>query len=105
MPNFDPTTRFWIGILVTIAIGVSGGTLNLTHAVPGEWIPIATAWCGVIAFIGSAILTALNGLATTTSSRIASAASVNGVNGFNVDQKIATVAREAAGNEATVTTT
>jgi len=76
MPHFDPTTRFWIGVLVTIAIGVSSGTLVLTDAIPVEFIKPVTAWCGIIAFVGSSIMTALNGLATTNSSRIASAAVV-----------------------------
>jgi hypothetical protein len=74
MPTVDPATRFWIGIIITLAIGVSNGSVALVHAIPQDWIPYATAWCGIISFIGSAILTALNGVATTTSSRIASAA-------------------------------
>jgi len=76
MPNIDPVVRFWIGIVVTIAIAVSQGTLSLTHAVPIDLIPYVTAWCGISAFIGSAVLTALNAAATSTSSRIASAAAV-----------------------------
>lgn len=76
MPHVDPKIRFWFGIAVTIAIAVSQGTLVLTNAVPNDWIPYVTAWCGITAFIGSAVLTALNGAATTVSSRIASAAAV-----------------------------
>lgn len=105
MPNIDPSVRFWIGFIVTVAIAVSNGTLILSNAVPTDAIPIVTAWCGIFATLGSAFLTALNGMASSTSSRIASAAAVTGVRGFDVDQKIATVARMAAGNNATVTTT
>ena len=104
MPNIDPLARFWIGIIITIAIGVSQGTLVLTNAVPAGWIPYVTTWCGIIAFIGSSVLTALNGAATTTSSRISSAAIVKGVEGFKVDQKIADIAKQAAGDNAKVTT-
>ena len=74
MPIVDPTVRFWIGVAVTIAIGVSSGSLVLTNAIPHDYIPFVTAWCGIISFGGSALLTALNGMATSTASRIASAA-------------------------------
>ncbi len=74
MPNVDPVIRFWIGIIVTIAVAVSQGTLVLTNAIPAAAIPYVTAWSGIFAFAGSALLTALNGAASTTSSRIASAA-------------------------------
>ena len=76
MPVVDPVVRFWIGIFVTVAIGVTQGGLVLTHAIPTDWIPVVTAWCGILAFVGSSVLTALNGMATTASSRIASAAAI-----------------------------
>ena len=76
MPHIDPIVRFWIGVAVTIAIGISQGALNLTHAVPDVAIPAVTAWAAIIAFGGSAFLTALNGAASTNSSRLASAASI-----------------------------
>lgn len=76
MIHIDPVVRFWIGVVVTIAIGISSGALVLTHAIPVDWIPVVTAWCGIISFTGSAILTALNGMATTDQSRLASAAAI-----------------------------
>lgn len=104
MPNIDPVVRFWIGFIVTIAIGISQGTLVLTNAVPADLLPYVTGWCSIFAFVGSALLTALNGAASTTSSRIASAASIDGVKGLTVDPKIAVVAQEAAAGNATITT-
>ena len=74
MPAIDPVVRFWVGVAITIAIGIANGSLVLTHAVPDAWIPYVTAWAGIISFVGSAILTAMNGFASTTQSRIASAA-------------------------------
>jgi hypothetical protein len=74
MPHVDPTTRFWISIIVTIAIGVSSGTLVLTNAIPPDYIKPITAWCGIIAFVGSAIMSTLSGMGMTTQSRLASAA-------------------------------
>ncbi len=76
MPTIDPTVRFWIGIVITLAIGVSQGTVSLTNAVPSGAIPLVTAWAGIFAFVGSAFLTALNGVATTAKSRLASAVAV-----------------------------
>lgn len=75
--HIDPVARFWIGVVVTAAIGVGNGTLVLTNAVPHDWIPTVTAWCGIIAFLGSSVLTALNGMGATTASRLASAAAAN----------------------------
>jgi len=105
MPHVDPTVRFWIGVAVTLAMAVSSGTLVLTNAVPHDWIPTVTAWCGIIGTGGSAFLTLLNGGAMTVSSRIASAAAVDGVKGIVVDPKIVATAVEAAGTDAKVTTT
>ena len=92
MPHFDPATRFWIGIVVTVAIGVSSGTLVLTNAIPTNFIQPVTAWCGIIAFVGSAITTTFNGLGMTTQSRLASAASVPEVKSIVTTQAIAEIA-------------
>jgi hypothetical protein len=74
MPHVDPTVRFWISVVVTLAIGVSSGTLVLTNAIPADYIKPVTAWCGIIAFIGSAVMSTLSGMGMTTQSRLASAA-------------------------------
>jgi hypothetical protein len=76
MPTIDPVMRFWIGVAVTCAIAISQGTLNLTHAIPNEIIPYVTAWCGIIAFVGSTIITAVTGIGMTTQNRLASAAAI-----------------------------
>jgi hypothetical protein len=59
--QFNPKIGFVLGILVTIEIAVSSGTLSLTHAVPPAWIPTVTAWSGILAFVGSTLLTFLHG--------------------------------------------
>ena len=89
MPSIDPVARFWIGIIVTVAIAVSQGTLVLSGAVPEAWIHPVTAWCGIIAFIGSAILTTLNAFATGTQSRLASAAAIPEVKSIVTTQAMA----------------
>lgn len=92
MPTIDPIARFWIGVLVTVAIGVSSGSLVLTNAIPTDWIKFVTAWCGIISFTGSALLTALNGMATSAQSRIASAAAVPEVTNIQTTKAIADAA-------------
>ena len=79
MPTIDPTWRFAIQVIVFVAIGVSAGTLNLTNAIPVDLIKPVTAWCGIIAFIGTGITTTLSGLGMTTANRIASAESLASV--------------------------
>jgi hypothetical protein len=89
MPIIDPVARFWIGVVVTVAIAVTGGTLSFSHLIPTDWIPTATQLCAWIAFIGSALLTALNGMATSAQSRIASAAAVPEVGNISTTKELA----------------
>ena len=72
--NIDPKWRFIIGLCVTFAIGVSQGTVSLTNAIPGDFIKPVVAWCGILAFLGSAATTAISGIGMTSTSRIAAAA-------------------------------
>ena len=89
MPHIDPTVRFVIGIVVTLCIGISAGTVVLTHAIPANWIPVAVAWAGIIAFIGSSVQTGLDGLGITAQSRLASAASLPEVKSIVTTQPLA----------------
>ena len=57
--QIDPKISFWLGVVVTALIGVGGGTVSLTHAIPPDWIPTVVAWCNILSFLGSAVLTAL----------------------------------------------
>lgn len=59
--QFNPKIGFYLGILVTIEIAVSSGALSLAHAVPDAWIATVVAWSGILAFIGSTVLTFLHG--------------------------------------------
>ena len=79
-------TRFTIGIIITVAIGVSTGAVHLTHAIPDSWIPIVVAWAGIFAFVGSAVQTGLQGLGLTNANRVAAAQSLP------ADQKVAIAA-------------
>lgn len=58
--QFNPKFGFYLGILVTIEIGISSGTVSLTHAIEPDWIPTVTAWAGLAAFVGSTVLTFLH---------------------------------------------
>ena len=67
MPKVSPTFSFWLGVAITIAIGIGGGSVSLTHVVPDQWIPTVQGWTNFIAFIGSAVLTALHGSSSNQS--------------------------------------
>lgn len=100
----DPKFRFAVALIVFVAVGISQGAVNLAHAIPGEWIPVAVAWCGIIAFVGTGITTVMSGMGMTVTSRIGSAAAVDGVKEIKVDPKLAPTATAAAADNAKVTT-
>ncbi len=74
--TIEPWLRFAISMFVTLSIGITQGTVSLTNAIPDVWIKPVVAWCGILAFLGSGINTAISGLGMTTQSRIAAAASL-----------------------------
>ena len=74
--TIDPRIRFIIGIFVTFAIGVTQGTISLTNAIPDVWIKPTVAWCGILAFVGSFVNTAISGIGMSTQSRLAAAAAI-----------------------------
>lgn len=105
MPNIDPKIRFWISFIVTVTIGISSGTVVLTNVIPADFIPYAVGWCGFISFIGSTLLMILNGGAMTISSRVASAASVIGMNKMEVSPEVAAQITPATRQDAQITVT
>ena len=100
MPTIDPFWRFIIGVVVTLAIGVSQGTVALTHAIPSEAIPAVTAWFGIIAFVGSSVQTGLSAVGMSQSNRIASAAVIPEVKAIIATPAVA----DAAPSEKVVST-
>ena len=86
MLTLSPGARFMIGICITLAIGISSGAVVLTNAIPGDWIKPVEAWCGIIAFVGSAAQTGLQGLGMSNASKAAAAATLP------ADQKVALAA-------------
>jgi hypothetical protein len=62
--QFNPKFNFWLGVVVTALIGIAGGTVHLTNAIPDAWIPTVVAWCGILSFLGSGLLTALHGFSS-----------------------------------------
>jgi hypothetical protein len=65
--QFDPKVSFWLGVVVTALIGIGGGAVSLTHAIPPDWIPTVVAWCNILSFLGSGLLTALHGFSSGSS--------------------------------------
>ncbi len=88
----DPVVRFVIGLTVTLAIGITQGTVSLTNAIPDVWIKPVVAWCGILAFVGSFITTAISGLGITSQSRIAAAASLPDVKAIVTTPEVAQAA-------------
>jgi hypothetical protein len=86
MLTLSPGARFIIGVIITTAIGISTGAVQLAHAIPAPWIPVAVAWCGVIAFVGSAAQTGLQGLGMSNANKVAAAQTLP------ADQKVALAA-------------
>ena len=86
MLTLSPGARFAIGLCITLAIGISSGAVVLTHAIPSDWISTVVAWSGIIAFIGSAAQTGLQGLGMTNANKISAAQTLPS------DQKIAIAA-------------
>lgn len=87
--TIDPKVKFAIGLFITLCIGIGQGTVNLTHAIPDGMIATVTAWAGIIAFVGSAAQTTLQGFGITSQSRIAAAASVPDVQKIVTTNEIA----------------
>ena len=69
-------------------VGVNTGA----NAIPADWIKPMTAWCGIIAFIGSSVTTTISGLGMSSQSRIAAAASLPEVKAIVAQQDVATAA-------------
>lgn len=92
MPHVDPTIRFWLGVAISVCTGLAGSAALFTNAIPGSWIPVVLSWAGIFAFAGNIVLTALNRLASTDSSRIASADAVTGVKHIEVTPALSAIA-------------
>ncbi len=64
MPVVNPCISFWLGVAVTILVGIGGGSVSLTNVVPEAWVPTVHAVSNLLGFIGTAILTALHGISS-----------------------------------------
>jgi hypothetical protein len=79
-----------ISILVMIEQAVGGGTVLLTNAIPADWIPLVKSWCLILAFIGTAVLSAGHAFSGAGSGPLASPPTVQDA------QKIMDIAKKAA---------
>jgi hypothetical protein len=106
MLNIDPKVAFYLGLVlcVTQIIG-NGGETFLSGAIPAIAVPFVIKWCLIVSAVGTAVMTYIAGGNMTTGGRITNASAAVGVKGLQVTPDIAAVAREAAGSNATITTT
>lgn len=75
----DPKISLYIGIAVTIEQAIGIGALNLTDAIPLAYIPAVKSWCLILAFTGTAILTAHIGAASTDDAKLKSVEAMDGM--------------------------
>jgi hypothetical protein len=75
--NIDPKIAVWISIAIMVEQAIGLGALNLTDMIPVVWIPAVKSWCMFLAFIGTAILSALHYNATTDVSKLNNALSLS----------------------------
>ena len=73
MFTISPKAQLVLQVVVFVAVGVSQGAVHLTNMIPEGWIPIAVAYCGFIAFIGTGFTTMGSVVGLTNSSRVAAA--------------------------------
>jgi hypothetical protein len=62
--SVDPRISFWVGIAVTIAVGIGGGAVSFSHVIPDAWMPTVQGISNIIGFAGTAVLTALHGISS-----------------------------------------
>lgn len=62
--NVSPTFSTWLGVVVTVAMAIGGGTVVLTNIVPADYLPVVKNWCILIGTVGSAVLTALHAVSS-----------------------------------------
>ena len=90
--SFSPRTRFIIQLVVFVCVGITQGTIHLTHMIPSGWIDTAVAYAGFIAFVGTGYTTLLSGFGMTTQSRIDAAASLPEVKQIVAEKTVADAA-------------
>ena len=64
LSNMSP--HFWVGLVLFMIAGISGGTIHLTGIVPADWIPTVTAWAALFNTIGTGYLTVALGIQSQT---------------------------------------
>lgn len=65
--QFDPKWVFYLGLLVTIETAIGQGSVSLTNVIPIEWAPYVKAWCSLLSFIGTAVMTAMSAYSSKAS--------------------------------------
>ena len=71
MNGIDPKWVMWLGVLVTIEQAVGQGTVKLTNVVPEAWAPGVIGWCNLLAFVGTAIMTAMSAVSSSAKGPLA----------------------------------
>jgi hypothetical protein len=62
--GIDPKYSFWLGVIVSIELGIGQGVVPLTDMFPADWVHWIKGWSAGLAFIGTCIMTALAGVSS-----------------------------------------
>lgn len=63
--SVSPTFSTWLGVIITVAMAIGGGTVALTGVIPADYIPTVKNWCILFGTVGSALLTGLHAVSST----------------------------------------
>ena len=58
--SIDPRISFWLGLITTIALALSNGSV-WSDLIPVAWVPAIKGWNALIGLLGTAVLTFLHG--------------------------------------------
>jgi hypothetical protein len=60
----SPKISFWVGVAVVIEQAIGTGAVNLSNAIPADWIPSVVAWNNILGFVGSTFMTIAAGFSS-----------------------------------------
>lgn len=67
MNGIDPKYVFWLGVVVSIELGIGQGVVPLSDMFPADWVHWIKGWSAGLAFAGTTIMTALSGYSSKVS--------------------------------------
>lgn len=60
-PGIDPKYVFWLGVVVSVELGIGQGAVPLSDMFPADLVHWIKGWSAGLAFVGTTIMTGLSG--------------------------------------------